>query len=196
MPFITEKLWDRIGEAVGGRDAMLIVTAWPQLSGLEDKTADEEMGWVIGVIEEIRSVRSEMNVPPAAKLPLVVVGASKSVRERAERHVDTISRLARLDKLDFAKAAPKGALQIVTREAVLALPIADIIDVDAESERLKREISKMHGEIEKLDQKLSDEKFTARAPEHVVEENRERRSQAAAAATRLQEALKRLEATH
>jgi valyl-tRNA synthetase len=195
MPFITEELWDRMGEGTE-RETMLILAPWPLLEGLEDKAADEEMNWVINLVEEIRSVRSEMNIPPAAKLPLVVAGAGEGIRERLERHSETVSRLARLDSITFAKTAPKGALQIVTREAVLALPIAGIIDVGAESERLKREISKMHGEIEKLDQKLSDEKFTARAPEHVVEENRERRSQAKAAATRLQQALKRLEAAH
>ena len=75
-------------------------------------------------------------------------------------------------------------MQIVTKEATLALPIAGVIDVGAESERLKREISRVYGEIEQLDRKLSDEKFTSRAPEHVVEENRERRNQAAAAAVK------------
>jgi valyl-tRNA synthetase len=195
MPFITEELWDRIGETAS-RDALLIVTPWPELSGLEDKAADEEMNWVIQLVTEIRSVRSEMNVPPAAQLPLVIVGASKAIEQRALRHRETAARLARLSAIDFAKAAPKGALQIVTREAVLALPLTGVIDVEAESQRLQREISKVRGEIEKLDQKLSDDKFTARAPEHVVEENRERRSQALAAATRLQEALKRLETAH
>ncbi len=195
MPFITEELWDRIGEAAP-REALLIATPWPQLEGLHDQAADEEMSWVIALVAEIRSVRAEMNIPPAAQLPLVIIGASKAIQERALRHRETMARLARLSAIDFATAAPKGALQIVTREAVLALPIADIIDVEAESQRLKREISKVFGEIEKLDQKLSDDKFTARAPEHVVEENRERRTQAAAAATRLQEALKRLETAH
>ena len=74
MPFITEELWDRIGETAT-RDTLLILAPWPQLEGLEDKAADDEMNWVIDLIAEVRSVRSEMNVPPAAQLPLVITAA-------------------------------------------------------------------------------------------------------------------------
>jgi valyl-tRNA synthetase len=195
MPFITEELWNRIGENAP-RAALLIQTPWSELTGLVDSAADEEMEWVIRLVTEVRSVRSEMNIPPAAQLPLLISGAGEAIRTRAEAHRGTISRLARLASIDFVETPPQGALQIVTKEATLALPLAGVIDIGAESERLKREISKVRGEIEQLDRKLSDDKFTARAPEHVVEENRERREQAAAAATRLQEALKRLEAAH
>jgi valyl-tRNA synthetase len=195
MPFITEELWNRIGENAP-RAAMLVMTPWPEPAGFGDPAADEEMEWVIRLVTEIRSVRSEMNIPPAAQLPLLISGAGETIRARAEAHRGTISRLARLASIEFVETPPKGALQIVTREATLALPLAGVIDVGAESERLKREISKAHSEIEQLDRKLSDEKFTSRAPEHVVEENRERRDQVAAAAVRLQEALKRLEAAH
>lgn len=85
-------------------------------------------------------------------------------------------------------------MQIISKDLVLALPLADIVDLNVEGERLRREIAKVRGEIEKLDQKLGDEKFTSRAPEHVVEENRERRAEASAAEKRLNEALKRLQA--
>jgi valyl-tRNA synthetase len=195
MPFITEELWNRIGENAP-RAALLIQTPWPEPAGLGDAAADEEMEWVIRLVTEIRSVRSEMNIPPAAQLPLMIAGAGDAIQARAEAHRETLSRLARLASIEFVETPPKGALQIVTREATLALPVAGVIDIDAESERLKREISRVRGEIEQLDRKLSDDNFTARAPEHVVEENRERRSEAAAAAARLQEALKRLEAAH
>ncbi len=193
-PFITEALWHRIGEVAAGRDTMLILADWPQLSGLEDAEADEEMAWVIDLISEVRSVRSEMNVPPSAQIPLAICGASKAVKARAERHRDTLSRLARLASLSFEKAPPKGAVQIVMKDAILALPLAGVIDLGAEGDRLKREIAKVRGEIEKLDQKLADRKFTSRAPEHVVEENRERLEQASAAQKRLSDALRRLEA--
>jgi valyl-tRNA synthetase len=193
-PFITEALWQQISEAAGGRDTMLIVADWPELSGLEDKTADEEIGWLIDLISEVRSVRSEMNVPPGAQIPLVIAGADKALKARAEKHQGTLSRLARLASIGFEKSPPKGAVQIVTKDAIVALPLAGVIDLAAEGERLKREIDKVKGEIEKLDQKLSDEQFTARAPEHVVEENRERRDQASAAQKRLHDALKRLQA--
>ena len=194
MPFITEELWWRIGEAAGGRPEMLILSPWPDLSGGQDAAADEEIAWVIELVSEVRSVRSEMNVPPGAQIPLVIAGAAKDIRSRAERHRATLAQLARLSSIDFEQAAPKGVVQIVTKAAILALPLAEIIDLKAEGERLKREIDRRKGELEKLDQKLSDEKFTSRAPEHVVEENRERRAQASATQQRLHDALRRLEA--
>jgi len=100
---------------------------------------------------------------------------------------------AGIDAMSFGKA-PSGAVQIVLDEATLALPLAGIIDVAAESKRLKREIDKVGSEIRQLDAKLANEKFVARAPEHVVEEQRERKADAEATAARLEQALKRLEA--
>ena len=86
-----------------------------------------------------------MNVPAGAKIPLVLVGAGKTTRARAEHHEDTIARLARLDGISFAKAPPKGAAQIVLGETTAALPLAGVIDMDAERARLTREIEKCLG---------------------------------------------------
>ncbi len=194
MPFITEELWGRIGEAADERDTMLLLTPWPELSGLVDEAADHEVAWIMQTVTEVRSVRSEMHVPPAAQTPLVICGASTDVATWADRHRETVAKMARISSIKMQKTPPKGAVQIVTHDGVLALPLADIIDVNAEGERLKREIDKVIGEIEKLDAKLADESFTAKAPEHVVEENRERRNNAATTAKKLTEALKRLEA--
>ncbi len=132
-------------------------------------------------------------MPAGAKVPLVISGASDETRARVARHEETLLRLARLDTIAFGKP-PSGAVQIVLDEATLALPLAGIIDVDAEQKRLKREIDKIGSEIRQLDAKLSNEKFVSRAPEHVVEEQRERKSEAEAVAAKLEQALKRLEA--
>jgi valyl-tRNA synthetase len=160
---------------------------------LENVGADAEIGWLIKLISEVRSVRSEMNVPAGAKVPLIIAGAGDETRARVARHGETIKRLARLDGLDFGKP-PHGAVQIVLDESVLALPLAGIIDIGAESQRLKREIDKVGSEIKQLDAKLANEKFVSRAPEHVVEEQRERKTEAEAVAAKLAQALKRLEA--
>jgi valyl-tRNA synthetase len=194
MPFITEELWQRIGEEAGGRDAMLVVTEWPQLSGLQNKAADEEMAWIIGLISEIRSIRSEMNIPPSAKIPLVIAGAGASLKTRLSNNEETVSRLARLASVAFEKSPPKGAVQIVMKDCILALPVADVVDLRAETERLRKEIGKVQEEIGKLDRKLADEQFMSRAPEHVVEENRERLEEASATEKRLNAALKRIQA--
>jgi valyl-tRNA synthetase len=193
MPFVTEELWAKLAAEGEGRETLLILAPWPKHLGLENAAADDEIGWVIRLISEVRSVRSEMNVPAGAKVPLVVSGASEETTARAKRHEETILRLARIETMSFGKA-PAGAVQIVLDEATLALPLAGIIDVAAESKRLKREIDKVGSEIRQLDAKLANEKFVARAPEHVVEEQRERKADAEATAARLEQALKRLEA--
>jgi len=192
MPFVTEELWRKLAPAEG-RATLLILTPWPEHRGLQNAEADAEIGWLIRFISEVRSVRAEMNVPAGAKVPLVISGASDETSARAARHQETLLRLARLDTIAFDKP-PHGAVQIVLDEATLALPLAGIIDVDAEQKRLKREIDKVGSEIRQLDAKLANEKFVSRAPEHVVEEQRERKSEAEAIAAKLEQALKRLEA--
>jgi valyl-tRNA synthetase len=194
MPFITEELWARTAEVGGSRESMLCLSDWPVLEGLADAEADEEMGWVVKIISEVRSVRSEMNVPAGAKIALVLVGASKVTRERVERHDGIIKRLARLEETSFSKTAPKGSAQIVVGEATVALPLAGVIDMAAERARLTREIEKSQAEIRKVDAKLANESFMAKAPPEVVEENRDRKTDFEATVKKLQAALKRVEA--
>jgi valyl-tRNA synthetase len=195
MPFITEALWERrSGEAREAAEALLCLSAWPAFEGLADKQADEEIGWLIALIGEVRSVRSEMNVPGGAKVPLVLVGAAKAARTRAERYEDTVKRLARIEAISFAKAPPKGAAQIVLADVTAALPLAGVIDMDAERTRLKREIEKSEGEIAKVDVRLANADFVAKAPPEVIEENRERKASFEATVRKLRAALKRVEA--
>ena len=135
-----------------------------------------------------------MNVPAGAKIPLVLVGAGKAVRARAARYEETIKRLARLEAISFAKTPPKGAAQIVLADATAALPLAGVIDMEAERARLEREIAKSAGEIAKVDAKLANADFVAKAPPEVVEENRERKADLRGHREKLQAALKRVEA--
>jgi valyl-tRNA synthetase len=135
-----------------------------------------------------------MNVPAGAKVPLVLIGCGKAMRERAERHEATIRRLARIETLEFARAAPKGSAQIVIGETTAALPLAGVIDMAAERTRLAREFEKSQAEIRKVDAKLANASFMAKAPPEIVEENRERKAGFEAAVRKLQAALKRVEA--
>ena len=193
MPFITEELWARMAEHGLARHNMLILSDWPALEGLQNEAADAEIGWVMQLVTEVRSVRSEMNVPPGARIPLIITGANDQTKKRATYHEDTIKRLARLDALRFDNEIPHGAVQMILNEATIALPLEGVIDIAAECDRLNREIEKVGSEIQKLDTKLANEKFVARAPEHVVEEQRERKSDAEATANKLRQALGRLE---
>jgi valyl-tRNA synthetase len=193
MPFVTEELWQRTGEKGPKRAGLLVTAAWPIHTGLGDKAADAEMDWVIRFISDVRSVRAEMNVPAGAKIALLIKDASAESLARLERHRSLIDRLARLSSVDVAGEIPHGAVQLVLDEATLILPLADVIDLKAETARLRKEIGKLEDEVKKIDAKLGNAKFIAGAPEHVVEEQRERKAEAEAAMTKFADALKRLD---
>ncbi len=194
MPFITEELWVHMVEHGERRQNLLALSQWPVLSGLADEKIDEEIGWVVRLIGEIRSVRTEMNVPVATKVPLSLPGASPEVRERARRHEETISRLARLESIDFPKAAPKGAAVLVVGDTTAAFPLAGIIDMGEEMKRLSREIDKAESDLSKMDAKLDNPQFMAKAKEEAVIETRERKAELEGTIKQLTAAVKRLEA--
>ena len=189
MPFITEELWDKLGHRA--EHGALIGQPWPAPLAL-DAASDAEIGWLVKLISDIRSARAELNVPAAAKLRMLVVGGDGTTAARLETHRAAIERLARIEGIEAAPAAPKGALQIVVGEATYALPVTDVIDLKAEGTRLQKEIKKLADEVVKIDAKLGNAAFVSKAPEEVVEEQRERRSQAEQTRERLSTALERL----
>ncbi len=189
MPFITEELWDKLGHRA--EHGALIGQPWPVPLAL-DAASDAEIGWLVKLISDIRSARAELNVPAAAKLRMLVVGGDGTTAARLETHRAAIERLARIEGIEAAPAAPKGALQIVVGEATYALPVTDVIDLKAEGARLQKEIKKLADEVVKIDAKLGNAAFVSKAPEEVVEEQRERRSQAEQTRERLSTALERL----
>ncbi|HWA63916.1 MAG TPA: valine--tRNA ligase [Caulobacteraceae bacterium] len=195
MPFLTEELWAQTADAGAARGDMLMVEAWPELpDSYADAEAEAEIGWLVDLITEIRQVRAEMNVPPSARAPLTLTGAAAPTRERLARHRDLITSLARLGDLAEAETAPAGAVPFVIGEATGALAIAEFVDLAAERARLAKEIAGHAADIDKTARKLANPDFVARAPEEVVEENRERLADAEHAKARLEAALKRLEA--
>jgi valyl-tRNA synthetase len=191
MPFITEELWEHVGAGAEGR---LITAPWPAFeAALIDPEVEAEIDWAIRLIGEVRAVRAEMNVPAAAKIPLLMKDMAAESTARLEAHRGIISRLARLDGIQAAAAeVPKGAAQIVIDEATAILPLAGVIDVEQEKARLAREQDKLAAEIAKLDKKLANQQFLAKAPPEVVEEQRDRRAEQAEKSDRLTAALERL----
>ncbi|NYJ09718.1 valyl-tRNA synthetase [Rhizobium leguminosarum] len=173
MPFMTEELWAHTAGEGKERDTLVCHAEWPSPSYADNGAADE-INWLIDLVSGIRSVRAEMNVPPSATAPLVVVKANNLTRERLFRHDAAIKRLARVEAISLADDAPKGAAQIVVDEATICLPLGNLIDLSAEKARLEKAIGKMEGEISRIDGKLSNEKFVANANPEVVEAERER----------------------
>ncbi len=193
MPFITEELWEKLAEHGTDRDTMLILASWPQLEGLENAAAHEEIDWVVRLVTEVRSVRAEMNIPAGARIPMVVSQSGKETQLRLEAHGETLKWLARLDKIVVSDDIPEGAIQIVHDEAVIALPLKDVIDIGAECDRLGKQIGKADKEIMMFTKKLGNEKFVAKAPPAVVEEQKGKLAAAQELKGQLEEALKRFE---
>ncbi len=191
MPFITEELWALTAETP--RSSLLIEAEWPDLSALP-KFADacRDTQWVIDLVSGVRSVRAEMNVPPSAKIALVLKGANEQTKALLARGKDVILQLARLATAEPCDTLPKGSAQFVLGEATVGLPLGDVIDFTKERARLEKELKKANDEIARFDAKLSNEQFVSRAPEDVLTEQREKRADAAATAQRLKEAVARL----
>ena len=191
MPFVTEELWARTAE----RDGMLITAAWPDLpEAYLDADADAEINWLVTLITEVRQLRAEMSVPPSARPTLALVGAAPATHDRLGRTRDLILTLGRLTGVESADVAPAGSAPFVIGEATGALAIAEFIDMAAERARLAKEIASRASDIERTSKKLANADFIARAPEEVIEENRERLAESEHAKGRLEAAQARLDA--
>ena len=193
MPYITEELWARTVEHLSPRASLLIEAPWPvSVEVAAGDVASDEMGWVIHLVAGVRSIRAEMNVPPSAKIALVLKDANAVTRARLERHHGVILTLARLASADVSDTIPQGSAQFVVGEAVVALPLGDVIDFAKERARLEKELKKANDEIARFDAKLANEQFVSRAPEDVLAEQREKRAEAMQLKARLGDALKRI----
>jgi len=192
MPFLTEELW--AVKAGGAPTDLLALGPWPMAEGVADAAAEAEIGWVIDLVSEIRSARSEMGVPAGAQVPLELVKASPEVRAYARRWEEPIKRLARLHTIGFADAVQPGSAQLFVRGGIAVLPLQGLIDFSAERARLSKERDTQRKEIERIDQKLANPDFVKRAPEEVVEENRERRETASDRLGKIEAALQRIDA--
>ena len=192
MPFMTEELWAITATPELPRASVLALAEWPRLEGYENPAAESEIGFIVDLISEIRSVRAEMNVPAAAQIPLVLVNASPEAKSRAETWDETLKRLARLSDISFAADPPEKSVQMIVRKTLAALPLQGIVDIAAEQARLAKEIAKLTGEAGKIESKLNNADFVSRAPEEVIEENRERLSEALSRAEKLEAARTRL----
>jgi valyl-tRNA synthetase len=186
MPFITEELWAR-----GGDRGVLALGRWPE-PVFEDASAAAEINWLIGLISDVRSVRSEMNVPAGALVPLSVSGCYADTLDRLRTHDVVIKRLARSDAITHADMPLAGAVQVLVGEATISLPLGGVIDLKAERARLGREADRIRKDIAKVDAKLGNEQFMAKAKEEVIEEQRDRREESMALLARTEAAIARL----
>ncbi len=145
MPFITEELW----ATTGTRAKMLVHADWPNYGAeLHDNAAQSEMNWVITLIDEIRSARAQMHVPVGLKLPMLSLTMTADATAYWGRNEPLITRLARIDSLTPADAAPKGAITVPVEGATFAIPLAGVIDIAEEKSRLQKSLDKLAKEID------------------------------------------------
>lgn len=194
MPYVTEELWEK---RFGSPNGLLIQAAWPDFTAfknVKDVQAQDEMQWAIRFISEIRTLRAEMNVPPSAFVPLCLKDVNERTNDRLNRHDVLLKRLARLSDISILVDGqmPKGAVQSVLDEVTLFVPLADIIDFAKEKERLSREISKLNETVVRLDEKLGNESFVAKAPSDVVTQFKQQLEEAHLKRQKLEKALERL----
>ena len=190
MPFITEELWEATG-GFDGRPQLLALSPWPELD-YADAEAAADINWAIDLITQTRSVRAEMNIPPGARLSASLVGVTDTVRDRLDSQAAVLERVGRFEALVEAAGAPEGTVQIVVGGTTLCLNVGEVIDLGAERVRLAKEIDRLDGEIARIDKKLSNDKFTARAPEEVVQGERDKRAGYEAEKVKVGEALERM----
>ena len=192
MPFLTEELWAIKGEAGPGREGPLALGPWPTQGFEVDEAVEAEIGWVVDLIAEIRSVKSEMGVPPSTLTPLVLVAPSHRAETGARAWSESIRRLARVSSIERAEAAPPGSLELVVRGEAVALPLAGVVDLGAERARLDKEIARVRLEIAKVEAKLGNPDFVARAPEDIIAEHEDRLETFQARLVKLNAARERL----
>jgi valyl-tRNA synthetase len=190
MPYVTEELYASLKGAGAPR---LITASWPSYGeDLAYADAAAEIDWLQRFISEIRSVRADMNVPAGAKIELLVKGASEQTQARLKTHEEILCRLARLSSAGLSEDTPKGAIQVPLDEATIMLPIADIIDLDAERTRLQKAIDKINQDIKTVEQKLDNKKFVNNAPVEIIDEHKQRKVDALATRVKLTQALEQL----
>ncbi len=194
MPYITEELFAQIAKRRTGET--LLTTEWPEYSAsFVHKDSMDEIGWMQNFIGQIRSVRSDMNVPAGAKIALIVQHANENTKSRIATYEPILKQMARLASIEhLAGKAPGRSIKAIAGESTLILPIADLIDLDKERERLQKQITKLQDDIRKTDEKLGNQQFVSNAPPEILEEFRNRKTEFQQVIDKLTEALKQLEA--
>ncbi|KAB0681993.1 valine--tRNA ligase [Aureimonas leprariae] len=173
MPFLTEELWAVTAPEGGKRETLLCHAAWPEFD-FDDAAAAADVNWLVDIVSQVRSIRTEMNVPPGAETELVAVQADDATAARLRSQEASLRRLARFSAIRHADHAPRASAQIVVGSHTFALPLEGVIDIAAEQQRLNKAIAKCESEVERGERKLANERFVASAPPEVVAEEREK----------------------
>jgi valyl-tRNA synthetase len=171
MPFITEELWQQIASRAGKTGASVSLQPYPEADRSRiDEAAANDIEWVKQVVMGVRRIRSEMNINPGKRLPVLFSQASQHDIDRLNTHRNLLYFLAKLDAIEVLGAAdeePESAVALVD-QLKLMIPMAGLIDKQAELARLGKQIEKLEAEVKRLGAKLANKGFTDKAPATVV----------------------------
>lgn len=173
MPFITEEIFTTLtdGESI-------VVSNWPEYNeALRDDKAEKDMDFIIEAIKGLRNVRAEMNVPPSRKAKVIAYTTSEA-KKAFESGVNYIEKLASASEVAFIadkNEVPENAVSLVVKGGELFMPLLDLVDKEKELERLNKEKKKLEGEVERIDKKLSNQGFVSKAPQAVIDGEKEKR---------------------
>jgi valyl-tRNA synthetase len=179
MPFISEEIWQRAAPLAGRAGPTVMLAKYPQPAEYPpDEAAEREVAWMKAFILAVRQIRGEMNIATSRRIPVLLKGASADDKAYAERHRAYLERLAGIETLTVlapGAAAPESATALIGELTVL-VPMAGLIDVAAEIERLTKLLAKAEQELAKTKVKLSNDNFVRNAPPDVVKTERERQA--------------------
>lgn len=190
MPFLTEEIWQRVKTLAGKHGDTIMLQPWPVPNAARSDAAAEaeaDIAWIQQVILGVRTIRGEMNIAPGRKLPVYLRGGNTEDRTRLDANRTFLERLANLDAIHWLEADVEAPISATALAGQLEIhvPMAGLIDRDAELARLDREMHKLEQEIARLEGKLGNAKFVANAPAEVVAREREKVAAAADARQRL-----------
>ncbi|QQK73629.1 valine--tRNA ligase [Pectobacterium versatile] len=177
IPFITETIWLRVKALKGISADTIMLQPFPEFDAAqEDTLALNDLEWIKQAIIAVRNIRAEMNIAPGKPLEVLLRDVTAEAQRRVEENRSFIQTLARLESITLLPAGDKGPVSVtkLIEGAELLIPMAGLIDKAAELDRLTKEVAKIEAEIERIESKLSNEGFVARAPEAVVAKEREK----------------------
>lgn len=185
MPYVTEAIWDHLPN----RQSLLISTEWPT-GGPTNNKAEQDIDLVINVVRSIRNARAEFKVDASRRIPAVVVaGASTTVLDRERAIIETLARVSPFDVNVALSEPPQRALHLLVSGLTVYLPLAGMVDLEAERQRAATEITRLREQIDGIEQRLASPGFTTKAPTAVIEKERERRDGLVEQLTKLEERL-------
>ncbi len=189
MPFVTETIWRDVAPLLGIDHPTIMTSSFPEASDLKaDPEADAAIDWLKGVVIGVRNIRGEANIKPSQSINVLLQGGDERDRELATATATQLKRLAKVDDiswLDDADQPPANALALVGELKVM-VPLAGLIDIDAERARLTKEIARRQKDLDRIRDKLANEKFLANAPREVVDKDMAKAEETEAALTTLQ----------